>query len=97
MKAYYFHPEALIEADEAAQFYEERQFDLGKRFVEALSDALIRIRRMPDIYRKINGNISKCRVLRFPYGVIFRNQVDSIEVIAVMHLKKKPGYWKSRV
>lgn len=97
MKSFDFHPEALIEADKAAQFYEERQFDLGKRFVEALGDALIRIKRKPDLYRKINGNIRKCRILRFPYGIIFRDQVENIEVIAVMHLKRKPGYWKSRV
>ncbi len=65
--------EALLEADESAKFYEERQEGLGKRFVEALSDA-------------INRN-----------GVIYRNRNKSIEIIAVMHLKRKPDYWKNRV
>ena len=97
MKPYYFHPEALEEADQAAQFYEERQSGLGTRFLDVLEDALTRIQRNPRLYQKISGNIRKCRVLRFPYGIIFRDQDDSIEIIAVMHLKRKPGYWKARL
>ena len=50
MKPFHFHPEALLEADESAKFYEERQDGLGKRFVEALTDAITRIRRTPEPY-----------------------------------------------
>ncbi len=52
MRLYAFHPAALLEAEHAAHFYEEQQAELGKRFIEALSDALTRIRRSP-------GNVSK--------------------------------------
>ena len=97
MKPYGFHPEAMAEADAAAQFYEEQQPGLGRRFVDALSDAITRIRRNPQLYRRVSGNMKKCRMLRFPYGVIFRDQEECLEIIAVMHLKRKPGYWKSRV
>lgn len=97
MKPYSFHPEALLEADEAARFYEERQDGLGIRFIESLSDALNKIERSSILYRKIDKNIRKCRILRFPYGVIFRDQKEMIQIIAVMHLKRKPGYWKSRI
>lgn len=97
MRPYSFHPEALIETDEAAKFYEERQAGLGNRFIESLTDALNRIRRNPIRYRKIYNNIRKCHMLRFPYGVIFRDQKEMVQIIAVMHLKRKPGYWKSRI
>ncbi len=30
MKSFHFHPEALLEADKSAKFYEERQAGLGK-------------------------------------------------------------------
>lgn len=30
MKPFHFHPEALVEADEAAKFYEDRQKGLGR-------------------------------------------------------------------
>lgn len=97
MKPFHFHPEALLEADESAKFYEERQDGLGKRFVEALTDAITRIRRTPELFGMVDDNIRKCRILRFPYGVIYRDKKKSVEIIAVMHLKRKPDYWKKRV
>lgn len=96
MKSSWFHPEALAEADGAAAFYKEQQPDLEVRFLEALNDAISRIRRNPLIYRRIEGEVRKCRILRFPYGIVYRVSNDRIEIIAVMHLRQQPGYWKSR-
>lgn len=97
MKPFHFHPEALAEADEAAKFYEEQQKGLGKRFIEALTDTINRIKRNPELYRKIDDNMRKCSLLHFPYGIIYRDKNKFIEIIAVMHLRRKPGYWKTRV
>ncbi|MCP4405118.1 MAG: type II toxin-antitoxin system RelE/ParE family toxin [bacterium] len=97
MRLYAFHPAALLEAEHAAHFYEEQQAELGKRFIEALSDALTRVRRSPGMYRKIKGSVRKCRVMHFPYGLIFRENNNCIEVLAVMHLRRQPGYWEKRV
>jgi plasmid stabilization system protein ParE len=96
MKPCWFHPEALVEADEAAAFYKEQQPNLEVRFLEALNDAISRIRRNPLIYGRIKGEVRKCRILRFPYGIVYRISNDRIEVIAVMHLRQRPDYWKSR-
>ncbi|MCO6442090.1 MAG: type II toxin-antitoxin system RelE/ParE family toxin [Nitrococcus mobilis] len=96
MKPCRFHPEALAEADEAAAFYKEQQPGLETRFLEALNDTISRISRNPLIYRRIEGEVRKCRILRFPYGAIYRVSNDHIEIIAVMHLRQRPGYWKSR-
>ncbi|MGR9107057.1 MAG: type II toxin-antitoxin system RelE/ParE family toxin [Gammaproteobacteria bacterium] len=96
MRTYYFHPEAIAEAEAAASFYAERQKNLGGRFVAALQDAVDRICINPDIYREMDAGLRKCRLKRFPYGVIFREREDMIEIIAVMHLRREPGYWKSR-
>ena len=97
MRPYRLHPEALQEVDEAAAFYKERQPGLEKRFLEALQDAIARIRRNPLMYRRVEGETRKCRVLHFPYGVIYRlDGNEDLEILAVMHLRKPPGYWKSR-
>jgi plasmid stabilization system protein ParE len=40
--------------------------------------------------------IRQMRVRKFPYKVVYRNQQDGIEVIAVAHGKRRPGYWKGR-
>lgn len=96
MKPCWFHPEALAEADHAAAFYREQQPGLEIRFLEASNDAISRIRRNPLLYRRVEGEIRKCRIVRFPYGVIYRTAEDRVDVIAIMHLRQQPGYWKSR-
>lgn len=73
MKPFRFHPEALQETDSAAAFYKERQPGLEERYLEALQDAVLRVRRNPSLYRKIEGEIRKCRLLHFPYGLIYHN------------------------
>jgi toxin ParE1/3/4 len=97
MKPVRFHPAAYDEAIEAGVYYERQQAGLGLRFIVALTDALQRISANPELYRMVDASVRKCRVLRFPYGVIFRSRNDRIEIIAVMNLRRRPGYWKSRI
>ena len=92
----YWSNEALNEADAATAFYQERQSGLSKRFLDNLEDAATRIVRNPYLYKKIESNIRKCKVPHFPYALIYRTQQESLEIIAVMHLRKEPGYWKHR-
>ncbi|GJL66829.1 MAG: hypothetical protein NPIRA05_18000 [Nitrospirales bacterium] len=88
--------EAVKEVEVAADFYREKQKGLEQRFLEALEDALRRIQRRPQIYQTIEKDIRKCKLPRFPYGIIFRVQHEHIEIIAVMHLHRQPGYWQTR-
>ncbi len=32
----------------------------------------------------------------FPYALIFRIRDDELQVIAVMQMSRRPGYWKAR-
>jgi toxin ParE1/3/4 len=91
-----WHGEARAEADAAAAFYNEVQPGLAQRFVDELEETLHRIHRHPRAYRQLEAEIRKCRIAHFPYGVIYRVRGDTIEVIAVMHLRRSPGYWKQR-
>jgi plasmid stabilization system protein ParE len=93
---FFLHPQAQEELEQAIEFYKEQQAGLDKRFLEAVDDAINRVRRNPVLYRKINENARKCRLLHFPYAIIFRVASQRIEIIAVMHLRKEPNYWKSR-
>jgi len=93
-----WHPEAQSEAAEAARFYEERQPSLEQRFLDILEDALHRIRRHPQLYPKVVGEVHhhQCKLFCFPYGIIYRIKLEAIEILAIMHLRREPGYWKSR-
>jgi plasmid stabilization system protein ParE len=96
MKPFGFHPEARSEFHQSALYYESPQIGLGRRFVEAVRDAIARIRTQPLLFRETEPGIRRCRTLRFPYGVIYRLKGGAVEVLAVMHLSRKPGYWKHR-
>jgi toxin ParE1/3/4 len=97
MKPIRFHPDALAEFREAAHYYDGQQKGLGLRFVDAVESAFGRIKNTPLLFRVLEKDIRKCRVIRFPYGVLFRERTADIEIVAVMHLHRDPDYWKDRV
>jgi hypothetical protein len=44
----------------------------------------------------LKGLFRRYLLQRFPYGLIYAVEGQTIFVVAVMHLKRKPGYWVSR-
>lgn len=88
-------PDALAEADAATEFYRDKRRGLAQRFLDNLEDALQRVEQHPHIYREVEPGIRKCRIRSFPYALIFRDG-PTIEIVAVMHIRQKPGYWKDR-
>ena len=89
-------PEAFLEIRNAAAFYEDSQLDLGKAFLASVEAATEEIVRHPLRWRKIKGKFRRYLIHGFPYGLIYAVQDDTIYVAAVMHLKRKPGYWVPR-
>ncbi|MEO0454550.1 MAG: type II toxin-antitoxin system RelE/ParE family toxin, partial [Verrucomicrobiota bacterium] len=92
----FFHPEAREELIDTSLYYESKQPGLGGRFLGEVRQASLKISYQPQLFRILEGDIRKCRIRRFPYGVLFRKRIDRIEIIAVMQLNRKPGYWKER-
>lgn len=92
----WFHPEARIEFLESIIYYESQQTGLGRRFLEAVIEAVRRIEAHPRMYRLVDQTCRQCRIPRFPFGIIYRVKNRRIEIIAVMHLHRRPGYWQNR-
>ncbi|MEK6815063.1 MAG: type II toxin-antitoxin system RelE/ParE family toxin [Nitrospirota bacterium] len=88
-----FDPDALAEARNAAAFYEDSQPGLGKAFLAEVETAAEEIVRHPLMWRRIRGRFRRYLIPRFPYGLIYAVSGDTIYIAAVMHLKRKPGYW----
>jgi toxin ParE1/3/4 len=97
MMPFGFHPDARSEFLESVRYYQHQQSGLGERFLEAVRDAIQRVCDRPLLYRSIEVNVRKCHVVRFPYGIIYRLKDGKIEILAVMHLRRKPGYWRDRM
>lgn len=96
MKALRFHPEAEAEFVQAVVWYEEQQQGLGRRFLACVQDALNRTVIDPELYPFVDGDVRRCLTKTFPFGILFRAGRGQLTVLAVMHLHREPGYWKSR-
>ena len=84
---------ATEEVRQAARYYEGEVDGLGKAFLDKLKDGISEIKEFPSASRIISGDYRRHLLSRFPYGIIYRVHDDSIFVAAVMHLRRKPGYW----
>lgn len=86
----------LEEVAESARFYEAEVEGLGRTFFYKLGEAIEDIKKRPTLYRVVDKDYRRHLLDQFPFGVIYRVETETIYVLAVMHLKRKPGYWKNR-
>jgi len=91
-----FHPEAAEEFEAAVDWYEERESGLGLDFAVEIHATIHRASAMPDAWTRLSDNVCRVLVKRFPYGVLYEQRGTSLLVLAVMHLRRKPGYWTTR-
>lgn len=94
--------EAEAEYREAAAWYDQKQSGLGVEFLDALSQTFQFIEEDPqrfarmEMIQKTSREIHRCLLPRFPYAVIYEVRSDELLVIAVMHVRRRPNYWKDR-
>jgi plasmid stabilization system protein ParE len=94
---FYFHPLAEEELNKAFEYYNECGSGLGFLFLAEVQATINRIIQHPKAWSKISKNTRRCVTRRFPYGIIYQILEQEIQIIAVMHLHRKPGYWKDRM
>lgn len=93
----HFHPDAEREIEDALAWYDGMSQRLGDEFLKELEQSLDRIRNFPEAWAIFSTNTRRCRLQKFPYGIVYRLVPDDIQVIAVMHLHRKPDYWAERI
>jgi len=91
------HPSAYKELEMAFAYYAEIDKTLSLRFWREFQTGIKRIKFSPDAWTFYLKNCRRYLLIRFPYAIIYRNGDSLIEIIALMHLKRKPGYWKDRL
>lgn len=92
-----FLAEAETELDEAFAYYETQAPGFGSRFVTEVAAAVKLIRDHPKAWTKLGHRTRRCQLKRFPYGLIYAELPEEIVVISVMHLHRRPAYWKGRL
>lgn len=91
-----FHPEAVAEARAAREWYTERSAEAAEAFVVELDHAIEFIVASPDRWPTYLHETRRYLLRRFPYSVIYRQMPGILRVIAVMHARRRPGYWRTR-
>lgn len=94
-----FHPEAREEFHDAANWYEERSIFAGDRFVKAMRLAVDSIMEDPPRYQHLGDGIHVFRLKKFPFRIYYSHEIETgvLLVHAVMHEKRRPDYWRSRL
>jgi hypothetical protein len=89
--------DAVREFERAVDYYNNERPGLGYEFAAEVRNAFNRIKRYPESWPFITRNIRKCVVNRFPFSILYHSEKEQVIVVAVMHMKRKPGYWKMRI
>lgn len=92
-----FHPEAEAEFLGAVDWYEERSIGLGADFAREIHAAIRLAEAMPFAWTPLDSDVRRVLANRFPYGVLYAPRQGWIYVLAVMHLRRAPDYWRERV
>ena len=92
-----FHPDAEAEFQEAIEYYEERQENLGHDFALEIHSAIQRALDFPETWPTLRGEVRRSLVHRFPFGILYAIEEKGIFVVAVMHLHKQSDYWVDRI
>ena len=97
MKRAVFHPEASQEYLEAIEYHAGISVEVGERFDSEIQRLVGDISRDPQRFLRIHPPVQRALSPEFPYSVVYLDQPDRVWVVAVMHAKRRPGYWKKRL
>jgi toxin ParE1/3/4 len=90
------HDLAKRELNEAAQYYESERHGLGQAFVTEVERCTEAILRQPEAGAVVRGSVRRRLVRRFPYALLHSVRPESVRILAVMNLKRRPAYWIGR-
>jgi hypothetical protein len=94
---YLLHPEADEEFVAAIRHYSEISPELGRRFYREMERLFLEICADPERFRRFDPPARRHFSRDFPYTVVCVETPASVWIVAVMHMKRRPGYWHDRL
>ncbi len=89
---------AQLDLQEVYEWYETGKTGLGEEFLESFEDTLSKLERNPFHASSYDETIRSATLKRFPYEVIYlvNDLTPEIDIIAISHQHRKPGWFKNR-
>ena len=97
MKRHVFHPAADAEYAAAATYYAAASAELGIRFYDEMERLIREVRQQPERFWMFEPPARRHRSTVFPYAMVYLEKPDRIWIVAVIHGKQRPGYWRARL
>ena len=91
------HPLANCDREDAILHYSREGRALGQRFEDEAQRVIGRIERQPRTWPIFERELRRCIFDVFPYAAIYRLIDDTAYVVALAHLRRRPGYWYERL
>ena len=88
---------AQAELDEAIAWYAEQAPGLGDAFLIETLKTFQLIERFPQAWHPLSPQIRRCRLRRFPYSEVYKQDGADLLVLAIAHQHRKPRYWRDRI
>jgi len=88
---------AQQELDDAVTWYNEQAAGMGREFLDELDRSVRRAVMYPLSCPEVDPGLRRCLLARFPYGLIYRIDDNTVVVVAVAHLHRSPRYWSDRI
>ncbi|TLU85683.1 MAG: type II toxin-antitoxin system RelE/ParE family toxin [Chlorobium sp.] len=85
------------ELTDAVDYYNDQCPGLGYEFAAEVKHTFDRIALFPEAWQIFSKRARRCLLDRFPYGVLYRIDNDTIRVGALMHLRRDPKHWHQRI
>ncbi len=93
----FVHPDARIDALETYDWYAQRSQQVADAFQEEFRDAGRAIEHSPELWADYLFGTRRFMMKRFPFVIVYRVTPKRIEIVAVAHARRKPGYWRRRL
>ena len=87
------NPRASEDAVEAAVWYEKQRKGLGREFVESIDEGVASILDNPYKFGILRENFRRIVINRFPFGIFYLIENNTVVILAVWHFKRKPFGW----
>jgi len=81
----------------AHSWYAQQSVQAADGFFEEILPILDRIEALPRLYPSYLYGTQRAVLSTCPLSVIYRELLHEIQIIAVAHAKRRPGYWAGRL
>jgi plasmid stabilization system protein ParE len=91
------HPAALAELKSAVEWYLERSEPAAEEFVAEVDRAIALVIESPPRWPVSEYNTRRFVLQRFPFSITYREKDAGVQILAIAHGHRRPGYWKERL